>query len=87
MRLTDALRKFVVNVILPLGAVTGSCASVHFGGLELVREDSAIIALVGDAASETHFFQVQLAVFYVCIYLLYYCVCIGRVGQTLAGNL
>ena len=52
-RLTDAVWKFVVCVVLPLGSITGPLASVKFGVLEVVREDPAFITFVGDAASAT----------------------------------
>ena len=50
-RLTDAVWKFVVCIVLPFGSITGPLASVPFRILEVVREDPTFITFVGDAAS------------------------------------
>ena len=50
-RLTDAVWKFVVCIVLPFGSVIGPLASVPFRVLEVVREHPTFITFVGDAAS------------------------------------
>ena len=62
-KLTNAVGKLVICVILPLASVAWSLTSVDFWGKEGVSKDTALITIVCDSASETNNIPIPIPLF------------------------